>query len=76
MHKLSNNTKLTTRVKRKLTYVFSVQLTLLNGRTVYAMLYYIQITLCFVLFFIHALCNRYHNNIPKQAHEEGANVQS
>lgn len=37
-------------VKRKLTYVFNVRLTLLNGRTVYAMLYYIQITLCFICF--------------------------
>lgn len=46
---------------------------LLNGRTVYALLYYIQIRfVLFYLFFIHALCNRYHNNIPKQAQEEGA----
>lgn len=46
--KLNNNTKVT--VKRKLTYVFNVQLMLLNGRTVYARLYYIQITLCFIGF--------------------------
>lgn len=76
-HKLNNNAKVTTQVKRKLTYVFNVQSTLLNGRTVYALLYYIQIRfVLFYLFFIHALCNRYHNNIPKQAQEEGANVQS
>lgn len=61
-------------MKRKLTDVFNVQSTLLNGRTVYAILYYIQIRfILFYLFFIHALCNRYHNNIPKQAHEKGAN---
>lgn len=46
--KLNNNTKVTTQVKRKLTYVFNVQSTLLNGRTVYTILYYIQIRLfCF-----------------------------
>lgn len=40
--------KATIQVKRKLTYVFNAQSTLLNGRTVYAILYYIQIR--FVLF--------------------------
>lgn len=44
-------------------------LALPTGRWVCAMLYYIQRTLCFVLFvFVHAPCN-YHNDIPKQAHE-------
>lgn len=77
MIKLRNNTKVTTQVKRKLTYVFNVQSILLTGRTVYAILYYIQIHfVLFYLFFIHALCNRYHINIPKQAHEGGPNVQS
>lgn len=76
-HKLNNNTKVTTQVKRKLTYVFNVQSTLLNGRPVYPLLYYVQIRfVLFYLFFVHALCDRYHDNIPKQAHEEGANVQS
>lgn len=46
--KLTNNTNVTTQVKRRLTYIFNVQSTLLNGRTVYAILYYIQIRLfCF-----------------------------
>lgn len=42
----------------------------LKGRTVFAILYYIQIRL-FYLFFIHALCNGDHDNIPKQAQEVG-----
>lgn len=74
---LNYNTKVTTQVKGKLTDVFNVQSMSLNGRTVYALLYYIQLRFVLLyLFFIHALCNRYHNNIPKQAHEGGANVQS
>lgn len=57
-------------MKRKLTYVFNVQSTSLTGRTVFAILYYVQIR--FVLFFfIHALCNGDHDNSPKQAHEGG-----
>lgn len=41
------------------------------GRTIYAIVYYIQIRfVLFYLFFIHALFNRYHINIPKQAHEK------
>lgn len=73
--KLSNNSKVTTQVKRKLTYVFNVQSTSLNGRTVFAICYYIQILfvlfVLFLFFFVHALCNGDHNNIPKQAHEGG-----
>ncbi|KAI5125155.1 Atypical Kinase Coq8A [Manis pentadactyla] len=48
------------------TKVFNVQSTLLNGRTVYAILY-IQIRL-FV--FIHALCNRCHTTFPNKHMKE------
>lgn len=60
-------------VKRKLTYVFQCPINVAEWENsgCYALLY----TDNAFFFFVHALCNRYHNNIPKQAHGGGANVQ-
>lgn len=63
--------------ERKTHWCLQCPINVAEWENVYALLYYIQLRFVLLyLFFIHALCNRYHNNIPKQAHEGGANVQS
>lgn len=80
--KLNNNTKVTTQVKRKLTYVFNVQSTLLDGRTVHATLYYIQIHLfCFssmhcVTGITTTFPNRHMKKEPMFSHDWNRTVQA
>lgn len=80
--KLNNNTKVTTQVKRKLTYVFNVQSTLLDGRTVYAILYYIQ-TRLFCFSSMHCVTgitttfpNRHMKKEPMFSHDWNRTVQA
>lgn len=73
-HKLNNNTKVTGEKKAHVCLQCPINVAEWENSVCYALLY--TDNALFYLFFVHALCNRYHNNIPKQAHEGGANVQS
>lgn len=73
-HKLNNNTKVTGEKRTHLRLQCLVNVAEWGNSVCYALLY--TDNALFYLFFVHALCNRYHNNIPKQANEGGANVRS